>query len=275
MQQWLHKFLELPMKIILSIISVIFFAPVFTDSPKPEQQHRNNEFLVQSVLWYQHSGEMRALYYQGYNIAKFRLADYLRQSKSKKKKAVVMDIDETILNNSPYEGRLLEIDSGYSKSSWSQWVATSGADTLPGVLDFLNYAKSKNVEVFYISNRDTAEVPATLKNFQKFNFPYADEKHLVFKREKSSSKETRRKQVAENYDIALLCGDNLADFDAAFDLRDEKFTNDSVNKYKAEFGKKFIVLPNPMYGDWEKPIYGNAKASFERDSLRRANLKSF
>lgn len=241
-----------------------------------QKDYKNNEYLLQSVMWFQHSGEMRALYYQAYNIAKYSLNNYLEQSKSLTKKAVIVDIDETILDNSPFEAQMLLTDSIYSDGNWKHWVDKSIADTLPGALNFLNYAKSKGVEVFYISNRAVLEVEPTLKNLKKFDFPFADEDHLLFKSDKSSSKEIRRKKIAQDYDIALLCGDNLGDFSAVFDNRIENQLNDSVDVHWADFGKRFIVLPNPMYGSWENQIYPNKKLNtFQRDSISRASLISY
>jgi 5'-nucleotidase (lipoprotein e(P4) family) len=243
--------------------------PVSAEATPP-----NNEYLIQSVLWFERSGEMMALYYQGYNLAKKNLDLYLSKNiKSKRKKAVIVDIDETVLNNSPYETRLLRSDSVYTNETWNQWVTAAKADTLPGAYTFLKYASSKGVEVFYVSNRDSAYRQPTLQNLKRFNLPWADEKHLLLKGEKENGKESRRRKIAAEYDIILLCGDNLGDFYFVFDDRMQNQAIDSVLKYKAEFGKRFIVFPNPMYGDWEKPIYNSRNwTAQERDSLRKANL---
>jgi 5'-nucleotidase (lipoprotein e(P4) family) len=264
--------------------TVIFFLAILVfscnqstnNAPAKEVVAKNSEHLTQSVLWYQESDEMVALYYQGYNFARIMLDSYLKKSNSKKKKAVIVDIDETVLNNSPYEAWLVKNDSSYSKSNWTQWVNKSLADTIPGALSFLNYAKSCGVEVFYISNRGKAEIEPTMKNLNYFGFPYVDENHLLFKTDKNSSKEIRRLAVANDYEIILLCGDNLADFSIAFDDRKGSSFTDSVNKYKAEFGRRFIMLPNPMYGDWEKTIYGKQDStSALKDSVRKSILKAY
>ena len=231
---------------------------------------------MQSVLWYQRSGEMRALYFQGYNIAKYSLDNYLEQSTSQRKKAVIVDIDETILNNSPFEGRVILSDSSYTNNNWDHWISKSNADTLPGALSFLKYAESKGVETFYISNRLLSQIEPTIKNLKKFDFPFADENHLLFLSDKNNSKDLRRKKVDADYDIVLLCGDNLADLSSAFDFREENQLNDSINKYSSDFGKRFIILPNPMYGNWENPIYEHKKLTASQlDSARRVNIISY
>jgi 5'-nucleotidase (lipoprotein e(P4) family) len=258
------------------IFFVIIIAISCIKTAEKTKSSGRNEYLTQSVLWYQHSGEMKALYYQAYNTAKIMLDLYLKDSKSKIKKAVIVDIDETILNNVTYEAWLILSDSQQTKYNWKHWVDTALADTLPGALEFLRYAKSKDVEVFYVSNRSTADVNSSLKNLRKFNFPNADDQHMLFKTEKVSSKEPRRKSIAKDYEIILLCGDNLGDFAAAFDDRTGNKLTDSINTYKSLFGKKFILLPNPMYGGWERQIYGEGDfTDGQRDSIRKSSLKSY
>jgi len=259
----------------LTILVVSCNQPTETTSVK-NVAAKNSVHMTQSVLWYQKSGEMVALYYQGYNFARKMLDSYLKTSDKKSKKAVIVDIDETILNNSPYQAWLIKNDNNYSKSNWMQWVNKSMADTLPGALGFLKYAKNCGVEVFYISNRGKDEIEPTKKNLIQFGFPFVDDDHMLFKNDKNSSKETRRLVVAKDYKIILLCGDNLADFSAVFDDRENVSFIDTVNKYKTEFGKRFILLPNPMYGDWEKPFYGKQDStSTIRDSVRKSILKSY
>jgi 5'-nucleotidase (lipoprotein e(P4) family) len=234
---------------------------------------RKNDYLLQSVLWYQHSGEMKALYYQAYNTAKLMLDIHLSNTKTAKKKAVIVDIDETLLNNSPLDGQCIKNDSSFERSEWKRWIKKAIADTLPGSLDFLNYAKRKGVEVYYISNRRPEDIKSTLINLRHFHFPDADEKHMLFKTNVSNSKESRRIQVARDYEVLLLCGDNLGDFSFVFENREEHAINDSVQKYKSEFGRRFIMLPNPLYGDWENTVYGkNNYTEKQLDSVRRAQV---
>lgn len=217
----------------------------------------NYQHLVMSIEWYLRSAEMKACYYQAYNIAQLRLDNYLSKNlNSQKKKAVVVDIDETVLDNTPFEIKCVETGKGYSTDTWIKWTGQGKAKALPGAKEFLNYAKSKNVETFYISNRKMPERKVTLKNLDSLGFPYADTTHLIF-RTKESSKEERRQQVAKDYDIILLVGDNIADFDVVFEKRGDDFGFSLVEQNKEKFGDKFIVLPNPMYGDWEMKLYPN------------------
>lgn len=233
----------------------------------------NYRHLAAAVNWYANSAEMKACYYQAYNIAKFQLDRKLKSSKAKKH-AVVVDIDETLLDNSPFEAKCMETGKGYSRETWEAWTSLGKAYAVPGAVDFLNYAKANNVEVFYISNRKVNELQPTLKNLQNLNFPYADTLHTLFRKD-DISKESRRKKVLENFEILLLIGDNLSDFAEVFDNRGEDMGKAAVVANKDRFGETFIVLPNPMYGDWEMCQYGDKKPKdSEKGKILSGNVKS-
>ncbi len=194
-----------------------------------------------------------------------------------KKFAIITDIDETVLDNSPYNGRLIEQDVSYSKESWLEWGALSIADTIPGALYFFKYAASKGVEIFYISNRLAEQQQVTINNLKKYDFPFADADHVLLKT-KSSEKETRRKSVADTHQILLLLGDNLSDFSTLFDRQSTNRRNELVDSLKSSFGSRFIIFPNPMYGDWEsKGIYEGRYdwSPQQMDSIRRDKIKSY
>jgi 5'-nucleotidase (lipoprotein e(P4) family) len=244
------------------LLSILVLGVLFSCQKLPEKDTADaqdlNRLLV-AVSWYQHTAEMEALYYQGFNIAKMRLDETIKAKSAGKPLAVVVDIDETMLNNSPFETLLL--NQTYKLSDWYKWTSKASAKALPGALEFAKYAQSQNVEIYYITNRDDNERIGTLKNLENVGFPFADEKHLMTKLDLSestgntSSKEGRRNKVAENYEITLLIGDNLNDFSQIFEDRSKNDGKEAVEKNKEQFGKKFIILPNPMYGAWEKPLY--------------------
>ena len=126
-----------------------------TTQINPEQKNKIpvREYSVQSILWVQHAAEYKALCYQAFNVAKFQLDKILSEGNNKGKPlAIVTDIDETIFNNSPYEAKLITDNVEYSHDTWVEWEKLKKAKPIPGSLEFLNYAKSKGVQVFYISN---------------------------------------------------------------------------------------------------------------------------
>jgi len=205
-------------------------------------------------LWQQKAAEYRALCFQAYNIAHLRAGQALLK-RTKKPRAIITDIDETLLDNSPNAVSQALQGKGYEKAAWLNWTSKAEADTVPGAPSFLKYAAKKGIVVYYITNRSEAERASTLKNLQKYGFPNADDEHLFLKTTSSSSKEDRRKLVLKTHEVIMLLGDNLGDFSALFDGKsvDERLqnTNAEVNK----FGSKFIVLPNANYGDWENSLY--------------------
>ncbi len=236
------------------------------------------EYSVQAVLWQQNAAEYRALTYQAFNLAKLRLDIILKNNKKPTKPlAIITDIDETILDNSPYSGKQIQLDEAFSKSRWLKWGKEKKAKAIPGALNFFNYAKSKGVEVFYISNRLSIQKKETIENLVLLGFPFADEAHVLLK-EHSSGKEPRRSIVKKSHEILLLLGDNLSDFSAVFDNKSTTERNQRADSLKVVFGKKFIVLPNPMYGDWETKgiLEGNYNwTSFQKDSIRHSKINSY
>jgi len=228
-----------------------------------------------TALFQQRAAEYKALCFQAYNIAHLRLDQALQQSGSKPM-AVITDIDETVLDNSPYAVHQGLQGKDYEAAGWMGWTSKAEADTLAGARTFFTYAASKHVEVFYITNRDEKERAATLQNLQKYGFPYADDAHLILK-QTTSSKESRRQQVAATHNIVLLLGDNLADFSALFDKKTEEERLHNVQQNADLFGSKFIVLPNANYGDWEGALYhyNYQLTPAQKDSIIRASLKKY
>lgn len=251
------------------LILTFVILPILVSAQKnPERDWTN------AVLWQQHSGEYRALAFQAYNFARLSLKEALWEQANSKPNCIIVDADETVLDNSAFQGHELKKGVSYVQSDWTAWTALAQADTVPGALSFLKFAAAKNVEVFYVTNREDADRIGTLKNLQKFGFPNADEAHLLLKTT-TSDKEPRRQKIAEKYNILLLCGDNLSDFSNVF-YREAKNTKEQIDLMQSQFGKRFIVLPNPMYGDWEKLLYSGEKLNeTERAKQRLDKLKSY
>lgn len=238
----------------------------------------NREYSEQAVLWQQNAGEYRALCFQAYNTAKLRLDLALSNPEfNGKKLAIITDIDETVMDNSPYNAKLILTDAEYTKEEWVNWGSKQSALAVPGATSFLNYAKSKGVEVFYISNRFEEQLSATINNMKAIDFPYADEQH-VFLMSSTSDKQPRFENVLKEHTVVLFMGDNLTDFTSKFRVNTTEERNAITNSLQADFGVKFIVLPNPMYGDWEtRGIYQGKKdlTKSQRESMRKNALRSY
>lgn len=233
-----------------------------------------NEQLVMATLWVQTSAEYRALCYQTFNLAKFNLQAFLSYYKGPKKVAVIVDADETVIDNSSYEGFLVGNNFGYSSKTWTPWMAAAQAEAVPGALEFLNYAKDQGVEIFYLTNRKVVGYEGTEKNLAALGFPFVDQKHLLLRTD-TSDKQPRRDLVASDYEVAFLMGDNLNDFESVFAKKSvaERFA--AVDEIKAKWGTKFIVLPNPQYGEWEGAIYNYnwGATAAEKDTMRKEMLR--
>ncbi|KAF0201550.1 MAG: acid [Bacteroidetes bacterium] len=231
--------------------------------------------MVLATLYQQTAAEYRALCYQAFNIGKFMLDADLNDKSVDKHRIIVLDVDETVLDNSPFQAKSVLESTSYPVN-WDKWCNLANAEPLPGALEFLNYARANGVSIFYITNRKDYLKEVTIKNLAYMGFPHADAEHVIT-RSAESSKEGRRQELLKKYHISLLFGDNLNDFADNFEGRNVKSRFNAVDQVSKQFGRKFIVLPNAMYGDWESALYDysskvNDSVKFE---MRRKALKSF
>jgi len=238
----------------------------------PTVRH-NNDYMEMAVLYHQCAAEIKAMYYQSFNLARMMFDQDMANTSINTKRAIIVDIDETMLNNSPYEAECVLSGIAYPVK-WDEWVNKGIAEALPGTVDFLNYVAGKNAEVFYVTNRTENQREGTLKNLKEKGFPFADNQHL-FMKSGTTNKEIHRKKIAETYHISLLIGDNLSDFVNVFDKQSPEIRESRVDSLRNDFGKRFVILPNAMYGDWEPALfkYSYNLSETKKDSIRKANLK--
>jgi 5'-nucleotidase (lipoprotein e(P4) family) len=217
----------------------------------------------------------RALCYQAYNLGKIMLDKDLGDKDVNKHRIIILDVDETVLDNSPYQAQCI-LDNVNYPVGWEEWCNKAIADAIPGSLDFLNYARANGVSVFYVTNRKDVVKEATIANLKKLGFPHADAEHVIT-RSAENSKEGRRNALADKFHISLFFGDNLSDFSYVFDDKPNAERYDQVEKLKSEFGSRFIILPNSMYGDWELALYNMKKQQSDslKSALRYKGLKGF
>ena len=225
------------------------------------------------VLWQQHAAEYRALCYQAFNIATLRLNEIPANKLKSGKLAIITDLDETILENSYAEAQLIIEGKERTSTTWKKWTSKSAATAVPGAVEFLQAAKQKGLTIFYISNRDTGEVKSTLINLKKLQLPNADTEHMLFL-SNTSSKEIRRQTVMNRYDVIMLMGDNLNDFMQVFEGRNIADRIAETDKVRTDWGRKFIVLPNATYGEWEHALYDyeDNLTRQQRDAKRKQKL---
>lgn len=240
-----------------------------------------NDEAILALSWMQTAAEYKALTHQAFNIAKLRWD----MDKGGGKRAVVVDLDETIMDNSPFNAGLIGKDYGYGNTVWKEWCDAQSATAIPGSLDFLNHVVATGGEVFYVSNRkaqpeknmDLTEV--TMNNLKALGFPQIDEDHMLLRTDTSKKKPRRDQILAKGHRIILLLGDNLNDFSDFFSADTLAERAEAVEQHKEKFGDTFIILPNPIYGDWEGAVYGGGKwykkSPKERSDIRIETLNKF
>ncbi len=216
-----------------------------------EKSNPQTPFLV-ATKYFQNSGESAALYHQGYNVAYQYIEQLMKSYKHRKPACVVLDVDETILDNSFYQGTLFEKGEIYDDKTWDEWVMMAKAPALPGVVEYLKKVRDLGVEPIFITNRRSHLVEATVENMEKVGIP-VDPKFIVG-RDKIHSKELRRTRFGKDCNIVQLIGDNLSDFSDDYNSTNLEERKDQVRQNKSNFGTRYILLPNPMYGDWRKTI---------------------
>lgn len=243
--------------------------------PTTELNNIELEGKLYAAVFQQNAAEYQALCLQAFNIARLQL-DNILQQEHQKPIAIVTDIDETFLDNSPYAVQMAREGKSFSQESWNKWAVKADAKPVLGSLDFFNYAASKNVEVFYITNRGELDKEGTIQNLKKHNFPFADNEHVIV-RTAESSKETRRENLSKTHEIVLLLGDNLSDFSAAFDKKSQEERLQNVISNQDLFGKKFIVFPNSGYGDWEAALFNYQKdlTPSQKDAIYNQSVIGF
>ena len=235
------------------------------------------DYQTIAVLYMQKAAEYRALAHQAFNIARLKLDQdldkkYLKRlprSERKRPRAIVVDIDETVLDNSPSQALGIKTGRPFSTKDWYAWGEMRKAKAIPGAVDLLNYAVSKDVKVFYISNRDEIQKAATIDNLIKAGFRDVSSDNVML-RTTESSKDARRAAVAEKYRIVMLIGDNLDDFTSAFERKSVADRFAAADAAREEWGRKFIVLPNAMYGTWENAIYEYQRLTEVQKAEKRA-----
>jgi 5'-nucleotidase (lipoprotein e(P4) family) len=265
----------------LLLLSLSCSQAVSAQAPTTTNQSRSDtEYLEGAVLWQQTSGERRALSYQAFALARMMLDRDLRLNRrNRRQRAIIVDLDETILDNSRNEARIVKQGVPFTPDSFTAWVNRAECDAVPGAVEFLRYANARRVRVFYVSNRKQIERDGTARNLKKLGFPNVNDETLLLRPEAGEMiKEPRRVAVSARYRVVLLMGDDLNDFAAVFEnSKTVESRIEATERNKDQFGTRFIMLPNPMYGNWESAIYGyNLKLpEAEKAAKRRSVLKAY
>jgi acid phosphatase len=267
------------------VASVEAAAPA-APAPVPAQGPPADDNL-NATVWFQTSVERDLVYTAIYRAAGARLDAALRDKHwdalpkeersndvSRLPAAIIVDIDETVLDNSPSTVRQIRERHGFNEAAWGAWVNQRAAKALPGAKEFLNTAASKGVTVFYISNRDASLAEATLANLRQAGFPVPDDGQFLGLgtvvdgcEQNGSEKACRRQLVARRYRVLMQFGDQVGDFvQILANTRDGRRA--AIAPYLAWIGDRWWPLPNPLYGSWEPALFDNEWA--QPEAARRA-----
>ena len=218
---------------------------------KQKQQYQA-ETETMGLLWMRTSAEYRALAYQGYNVAlnlvKMAVTD---PSHQRKPLAIVLDADETVVDNTKLMGESIANGNGrFDAPWWRQAVHQGKSQAMPGAAEFLNEVHKQGVEIFYVSNRYApVNYDATVQNFKELGFPSVDKDHVLLF-EKDSDKQPRFDAITKKYAVILFMGDNAGDFPIGTKGKTLAERNAIIDEHKEDFGTTFVVFPNPAYGSW-------------------------
>ncbi|HWC07335.1 MAG TPA: HAD family acid phosphatase [Gemmatimonadota bacterium] len=244
---------------------------------------RNPHPILHSTAWVRTAPEYDAVAREAFRLAMDRLPEALEHpfwtaaieqtgGYQELPPAVIVDIDETVLDNTPFQVRMINEGEEFDAEAWAAWVEEAAALPVPGALDFARAAERRGIEIFYVTNRDQPQEAATRRNLQAAGFPLgASGQDRVLsrgeRREWTSDKSSRRAAVARRYRILLLIGDDLNDFVSA---RLSPAERDSLAaRYEDRWGRQWIMIPNPLYGSWEDALYGFQSGVSPDEKTRR------
>jgi 5'-nucleotidase (lipoprotein e(P4) family) len=248
--------------------------------------------LLNATLWMQRSVEYKANSLAVFALAKMRLDQALADKKwtgapveqtgnyQDLPPALILDADETLIDNSRYQVWMLLNDKTFAPKTWTDFVNSNESEAMPGALDFLKYADSKGVKLFYVSNRTAEEEAGTRVNFERLGFPMSGNVDtFLFARKKpdwGSAKGTRRAFVAKDYRVLLMLGDNFGDFTDAY-RGSEAERLKAFEDNKERWGREWIMLANPAYGSFESAPFGHdyKKSAEEQRKAKRDVLQTW
>jgi acid phosphatase len=249
--------------------------------------------LLNAALWMQRSVEYKATAMGAFALARLRLDQALADPNwtaivpkelsgpyQSLPPAVILDVDETILDNSGYQAWMTMKGTTFDPKTWNAYVNTVTSLPIPGAVEFTQYAESKGVKVFYVSNRTAEEEPATRKNLEKFGFPMGGAVDTaLMARERpdwGSAKGTRRAYIAKDYRVLLNLGDNFADFVDEY-RGGEAERLKVMEEHKDRWGREWIMLSNPSYGSFESAPFGHdfKKSEAEKRKAKRGALDAW
>lgn len=238
---------------------------------QPARDVKSSNSLLWAVAWKQSAAEYFALCHQAYNLARLRVENaLLRRAEGGKSLAVITDMDDTIMHARSYWGHLIrEGKEFFDDPIWDEWLPHNEVTAAPGAKAFFDFCHDNDVTVFYVTNRDQGErtYEYALRQLQYLEMPYADDDHLYVFRE-TSDKTPARDEIRAKHDVVVTLGDNLNDYKRDYYVKDVDERMQLMERDREEFGREFILLPNPTDGHWVRAIFGDSEPSPSDENKR-------
>lgn len=240
--------------------------------------HRSQQNL-DATLYLQTAAEYEAIALQTFRMARDLATEGLQDPSwsalatavVQKPPAVIVDVDETVLDNSAYQARLILDNEEFGRASWKAWVEEAVADPVPGALEFARWAEQQDIVIFYVTNRRADEEAATRRNLEALGFPVRQNIDVVLtsgeREDWTSDKTTRRDHVAESFRVLLLIGDDLGDF-LPRNWSGVESRHEVIVANREKWGRQWLVVPNPTYGSWVSALLGAAPPDSASQRLR-------
>jgi acid phosphatase len=243
---------------------------------------------LDATLWMQTSAEYGAITKVIYRAASDRLQEALADPNwsaipgvesdpdGALPPAVILDVDETALDNSGYQVQLIQNGHEYSQHEWHQFVTTEASTAIPGAKEFVDACRAAGVKVFFVTNRDTSVENHTRANLESLGLLAPADKNeedtLLCKNERPEwtiNKATRRAHVAQSYRVLLLLGDDLNDFVWVGYKPTSADRRALATQHDEAWGRQWFPLPNANYGGWERSLYYFQDALPHETKLRK------
>lgn len=279
-----------PLKSLFSVsvlAGVCCLSACSSSGPQPMQSYER----LNAVLWMQTSAEYYALtqsvYTQATHMLDKGLADKHWTAAQEQSgnyshlpPAIILDIDETVLDNLPFQAQLIKDNAPFTQAAWENWTKLAAAEPLPGAKAFLDYANAQGITIFYVTNREASQEEDTRTNLLRQHLPLRDDIDVVLTRNEnrwsSSDKGARRHYVSQDFRIIALVGDDFGDFVSGAKGTAETRVELAKNSTDA-WGKKWFLIPNPVYGSWEAALFNHdySTATDKVTALKLKQLKGF
>lgn len=245
---------------------------------------RDTHERMHAVLWVQTAAEYRVFATTAYDRARSALEEALAHPTCSAMleqaagceslpPAVILDLDETVLDNTPFEGALIEQRAVFSRAKWDEWVAEAQAPAVPGAVDFINFAEHKGVRVLFVTNRRASHESATRANLERLGIRLPVSPDTVLSEGEqpdwTSDKSSRRAFLAKQYRVLLLVGDDLGDFvSGARDAPERR--SELAGRHTDHWGRSWFLIPNPIYGSWEEMLYAKGLSGQQVLDVKRS-----